>query len=273
MCLLIGRSSPPPGYTLGRFCTHSINFASSAEKLTGAIAFGLEVISRDLRPTMSTIVNNINNSIEEMSNLYLREESISRGDWLSLVRHTYIDQRGRPRVWEGAARTTRNEDTKIDAVGVIAFYRRLLHYDCIILVKQYRPALNAYSIEMPSGLVEENESPAESAVRELKEITGFSGSIKKIGPILAMDPGASNCAMRLVTIEINGDEPDNLHLKGSVDSDRFKEALLIPVSELLEKLSAYAAAGFIIDSRIDAFAIGLVMGNHSRKTKIPTTLM
>jgi len=36
---------------------------------------------------------------------------------------------------------------------------------------------------------------------------------------------------------------------------------------------AFAAAGFIIDSRIDAFAIGLVMGNHSRKTKIPTTLL
>jgi hypothetical protein len=36
---------------------------------------------------------------------------------------------------------------------------------------------------------------------------------------------------------------------------------------------AFAAGGFIIDSRIDAFAIGLVMGNHSRKTKIPTTLL
>jgi hypothetical protein len=36
---------------------------------------------------------------------------------------------------------------------------------------------------------------------------------------------------------------------------------------------AFSAAGFIIDSRIDAFAIGLVMGNHSRKTKIPTTLL
>lgn len=221
---------------------------------------------------MNSLVDPVKSSIEDVANVYLREEHISRGDWLSLARYTYIDQNGVPRIWEGATRLTRNDDTKIDAVGVIAFYRRLLHYDCIILVKQYRPALKAYSIEMPSGLVEENETPAESAVRELKEITGFSGSIKKIGPILAMDPAASNCAMRLVTIEINGDEPDNLHLKGNVESDRFKEPLLIPVSELLEKLSAFAAAGFIIDSRIDAFAIGLVMGNHSRKSKIATTL-
>jgi hypothetical protein len=54
-------------------------------------------------------------------------------------------------IWEGATRLTRNDDTKIDAVGVIAFYRRLLHYDCIVLVKQYRPALKAYTIEMPAG--------------------------------------------------------------------------------------------------------------------------
>ena len=53
-----------------------------------------------------------------------------------------------------------------------------------------------------TGLVEDNETPDMSAIRELKECTGFSGVIKKIGPVLAMDPGASNCSMRLVTIEV-----------------------------------------------------------------------
>ncbi|PSN35732.1 ADP-sugar pyrophosphatase [Blattella germanica] len=214
-----------------------------------------------MNTTTINTVNNMNNNEEVTTNChFISEENISQGDWLSLARITYLDQRGIPRVWEGATRLTRNESTKIDAVGVIAFYRRLLHYDCIVLVKQYRPALKAYTIEMP-------------AVRELKEATGFSGTIKKIGPVLAMDPGASNCAMRLVTVEVNGDEPENLHLRSNVNNERFKEPLLVPVSELLEKLSAFAAAGFIIDSRIDAFAIGLVMGNHSRKTKIPTSLM
>jgi ADP-sugar pyrophosphatase/8-oxo-dGDP phosphatase len=56
-------------------------------------------------------------------------------------------------IWEGATRLTMNDDTKIDAVGVIAFYRRLLHYDCIVLVKQYRPALKSYTIEMPTGML------------------------------------------------------------------------------------------------------------------------
>jgi hypothetical protein len=40
-------------------------------------------------------------------------------------------------------------------------------------------------------------------MRELKEATGFVGVIKKIGPVLAMDPGSSNCSMRLVTVKVS----------------------------------------------------------------------
>ena len=40
-------------------------------------------------------------------------------------------------------------------------------------------------------------------MRELKEATGFVGTVKKIGPVLAMDPVASNCSMRLVTVEVS----------------------------------------------------------------------
>jgi 8-oxo-dGTP pyrophosphatase MutT (NUDIX family) len=52
-------------------------------------------------------------------------------------------------------------------------------------------------------VVEENESPDVAAMRELKEATGFAGTIKKIGPVLAMDPGTSSCSMRLVTVEVS----------------------------------------------------------------------
>jgi hypothetical protein len=41
-------------------------------------------------------------------------------------------------------------------------------------------------------------------MRELNEATGFVGVVKKIGPVLAMDPGTSNCSMRLVTVEVSG---------------------------------------------------------------------
>lgn len=45
--------------------------------------------------------------------------------------------------------------------------------DEIILVKQFRPALNQYTLEFPSGAINESEAPQEAAVRELYEETGF----------------------------------------------------------------------------------------------------
>ena len=43
----------------------------------------------------------------------------------------------------------------------------------LILVRQYRPAVERVTLEIPSGLVEPGEAPAETALRELREETGY----------------------------------------------------------------------------------------------------
>lgn len=43
----------------------------------------------------------------------------------------------------------------------------------VVLVKQFRPALDRFTIELPSGHVDEGETPEESARRELLEETGY----------------------------------------------------------------------------------------------------
>ncbi len=43
----------------------------------------------------------------------------------------------------------------------------------IVLVEQFRPALDSWTLELPGGLRNANEDPALSAVRELREETGF----------------------------------------------------------------------------------------------------
>ncbi|XP_052120585.1 ADP-sugar pyrophosphatase [Frankliniella occidentalis] len=199
------------------------------------------------------------------------EKVLARGDWLELSQRTYVDPDGASRVWEGCSRLNRTPGSRIDNVMVIAWYRRMLHYDCVVLVKQFRPALNAHTIEVPSGLVLENETHEQSAERELLECTGFLGTSRKVGPILAADPSMSGSSLRIVTVEVNGDEPGNNFINARAAGERHKVPILVPVSELLEKLRAFAQAGFIIDSRIDAFAIGLVMGNSGRKIDLNYT--
>ena len=56
----------------------------------------------------------------------------------------------------------------------------------ILLQKQFRPAVEKVCIEVPAGLVDEGESVETSAVRELKEETGYVGEVIKGG--LAITP-------------------------------------------------------------------------------------
>lgn len=43
----------------------------------------------------------------------------------------------------------------------------------LLLVRQYRPAVQAHTLELPSGHIERDESPEMAAARELAEETGF----------------------------------------------------------------------------------------------------
>lgn len=56
-----------------------------------------------------------------------------------------------------------------DGVIVLATTER----DEIVLVRQFRPALGEYTLELPAGEVDEGETPAEAAIRELHEETGY----------------------------------------------------------------------------------------------------
>lgn len=54
----------------------------------------------------------------------------------------------------------------------------------IVLVEQYRAGIHEPTLEIPGGIVDENESPLESAKRELLEETGFqSEKWSKIGKV------------------------------------------------------------------------------------------
>ncbi len=56
--------------------------------------------------------------------------------------------------------------------------------DLIVLVKQYRYALNRHLIELPAGRLEKDELPLAAAKRELKEETGYQEGIwRQLGNI------------------------------------------------------------------------------------------
>lgn len=54
--------------------------------------------------------------------------------------------------------------------------------DKIVLIRQYRYPLDGYIYEFPAGLVEEGESPHDTAIREIYEETGLSFCPKNVDP-------------------------------------------------------------------------------------------
>ena len=69
-----------------------------------------------------------------------------------------------------------NGKEKIYIRGVRKDYSTIVPFvtnDTILIIKSYRHLVDSVETEVPSGYVDEGETPKEAAIRELKEETGY----------------------------------------------------------------------------------------------------
>ncbi len=100
----------------------------------------------------------------------------------------------------------------------------------IILVKQYRKAVEDYLYEIPAGLMNVSEDPMECAIRELKEETGYeTANIKKVYEFYS-SPGFTNekvflyKAEGLTSGQTKFDEDENIEIM-HVTKEQIKQML------------------------------------------------
>ncbi|MFA7550675.1 MAG: NUDIX hydrolase, partial [Sedimentibacter sp.] len=74
-----------------------------------------------------------------------------------------------------------------DAACILA-----VNNDKIILVKQYRKAVEEFILELPAGILNIAEEPQEGALRELKEETGYRADKINLIYEFYTSPGFSN---------------------------------------------------------------------------------
>ena len=116
----------------------------------------------------------------------------------------------------------------------------------LILVKQYRKALNRTLIEIPAGRIEAGEAPEVTALRELEEETGYGA--KKVTYIqsFATSPGFADEIIHLYLAE----ELVEIENPADGDEDEFIELLEVTVEEAEEMV----VTGEIFDAKT-AFAL------------------
>lgn len=113
------------------------------------------------------------------------------------------------------------------AVGIVPICDNKL-----IMVKQYRFPLAEYLLEIPAGKIDPGEQPEKTAIRELREETGFAPVEMKLMTIFYSSPGFSDEKIYLYLADVKKNhEPDP-------DEDEFLEVEEIPFEDIIELITA-----------------------------------
>ncbi|CAG8509195.1 3152_t:CDS:2 [Ambispora leptoticha] len=198
---------------------------------------------------------------------------LGSGKWLELDEIEYTDPVSNiARRWEVCRRkknkvSHQKEPAKevreiIDAVDIHAtIIQQTQPIDPqIILVIQYRPAIGKYCVEFPSGLIDHpDETPEHAAIRELKEETGYTGTVKSVSPPICYEAGLTDSSTRMVCMEIDASLPENIIPKQQLEEDEWSVTVLkVSIKNLYSTLQELEKT-LAIDSRLYAYALGIHM--------------
>jgi len=131
---------------------------------------------------------------------------------------------------------TVNKDTVLLPDGQTSF-REIVHHPGavaivarrageILLVRQYRYALGEETLEIPAGKIDPGEDPESCARRELREETGYDGTLKCLGAFYS-SPGFTDEIMFIYLAE------DLIWAPLKSDDDEFLHVVSLPRQEAL----------------------------------------
>jgi ADP-ribose pyrophosphatase len=109
----------------------------------------------------------------------------------------------------------------------------------IVLVRQFRFGLDALSLEVPGGVIEQGEDPAAAAVRELSEETGYGGG--KVTLLGSVSPNPAIQDNRCHIVLVDGAVPT---APMDWDDDEEIQVSTAPAAEVL----GWARSGRIVHS-------------------------
>jgi len=187
---------------------------------------------------------------ENLAPQVIGRRELAAGRFVSLEDLTWRTAAGQERHWETAER--------VGGRGAVLLIPWLIPSRRLVLIRQFRPPVNAPVIEFPAGLIDAGETPEDSAVRELREETGYFGRIVSLTPPAYNSPGLTSETVNVVLLEIAEEMAENRHPVSRCESDEHIEVLLVPAAELLDFYQKQSAAGVRFDSKVVAYILAQV---------------
>ena len=179
----------------------------------------------------------------------MEKRELFSGNWLRLVELERECSDGARRKWESVER--------VGSRGAAAMLAVLRPSGRVVLVRQFRPPAERFVIELPAGLIDEGETAGETAVRELREETGYHGRIERVWPAAFSSPGLSGETITIVEMSIDENAPENDVLETDFDEGEDLETFLVPKGELRKFLLERVEAGDGVDAKLLSLAVDL----------------
>lgn len=172
---------------------------------------------------------------------------LGEGKWLELHELQYVDRNGITRTWEAAARKKTS--------GAVLIIATLIPSGKLILIRQFRPPAGQTVLEFPAGLMDGDEAPEETALRELQEETGYRGTVVSVTPAGYSSPGMTGETVYIAKMNVMEAEQDEL--KTDFDEAEDIETVLVAPDEFSAFIDQQSAAGIGIDIKVISYAAAL----------------
>lgn len=107
----------------------------------------------------------------------------------------------------------------------------LLNKEELVLIKQFRYAMQEELIEFPAGRLELNEDPKEAGLRELKEETGYTaGNLEYLGQVYPAPGFCTEILYYYLATDLTKGQPN-------LDEDEFVEPVTYSINNLKQDIN------------------------------------
>lgn len=177
--------------------------------------------------------------------------------WLAFKEGTYLNKENQEAKWTWVSR--KNGAQIVTAVCCSKTTGKYL------LISQPRVPVNKIVIEFPAGLIDKGETPEMAGLRELKEETGYDGTVIKASLFVVKSAGLSDEATSLVEIDVDEKAVGKTEMETTEDIQSF----WMNPQEFKEMTDKLDWNKYIVDSHVWFYFQGLFAGSKSSPKKSP----
>ncbi len=177
----------------------------------------------------------------------IRRDLVAEGRFLKYENIIWRDKFGAEKVWE----TLERRHDWAEAVMIVPWISESRE---LVIIRQFRPPARGYIYEFPAGLIDQGETPEQAAERELREETGYGGTVVSIIPPTFNTPGMSGEAVYVAYMDLPIGQRPEVDLQDSEDIT----TIVLKREEIEEFILHEIGEGNIFDSKVFMYMSGLV---------------